>query len=214
MSVADRLVGGEVKTGSATAAVTKSDLDRWARSLAALTPGTATELPGGRGVTIEAAEDIPTKSANSTTARYKLHAEDGETLFIVKHSRVSKKDAVASNGITRVGVRVRVSSLSESRRFYEEILGLSASRTGDSYARYGDGLALEVAPDGNETLRLADPDFVIHLETQDVAALHAAVRSSGARVVEALREEKGRSRFTCTDPDGHLVEVVAPQAHR
>jgi catechol 2,3-dioxygenase-like lactoylglutathione lyase family enzyme len=119
-----------------------------------------------------------------------------------------------SSGITLVGVRVRVSSLNESRRFYEDVLGLSASRTGDSYARYGDALALEVAPHGNERLRLADPDFVIHLEAHDVAALHAAVRSSGAPVVEALREEKGRSRFSCSDPDGHLVEIVAPPARR
>jgi ADP-ribosylglycohydrolase/catechol 2,3-dioxygenase-like lactoylglutathione lyase family enzyme len=214
VGVADRLILGDAKTESATAAVTKSNLDRWARSLAGMTPGTVTELPGGRAVTIEAAEDIPTKSVNSTTARYKLRAEDGETLFIFKHSRLSKKDAVASNGITRVGVRVRVSSLSESRRFYEEVLGLSASRTGDSYARYGDAFALEVAPHGNEKLRFGDPDLLIHVEAQDVEALYAAVQSSGARIVEPLRKERGRSRFTCSDPDGHLVEIVAPQAQR
>lgn len=215
VGVADRLVLGEATTESpAPTAVTKSNLDRWARSLADMSPGTVTELPGGRAASVEMAEDIPTKSANSLTARYQLRAEDGETLFIVKHSRLSKKQAVASHGITRVGVRVRVSSLSESRRFYEEILGLSASRTGDSYVRYGDAFALEVAPHGYEKLRLADPDFLIHLEAQDVEALHAAVQSSGARLVEPLREEKGRSRFTCSDPDGHLIEIVAPQGQR
>jgi ADP-ribosylglycohydrolase/catechol 2,3-dioxygenase-like lactoylglutathione lyase family enzyme len=214
VAVAHRLVLGEAKSAADTTPVTKSSLDRWTRSLAETTPGTVTEMPGGREVSVEAAEDIPTKSASSTTVRYRLRAVDGETLYIVKHSRSSKKDSAVSNGIRVVGVRVRVSSLSESRRFYEEVLGLSASRTGDTFARYGDVFALEVAPPGSEKLRLADPDFLIHLETQDVEALHAAVRSSAVRVVETLREEKGRSRFTCSDPDGHLIEIVAPQAHR
>ncbi len=211
VGVADRLVLSEAKAEPVTAAVTKSNLDRWKRSLADTTPGTVTELPGGRGVSIEAAEEMPTKSANLTTVRYKLCAEDGETLFVVKHSRRSKKDVVESNRITRVGVRVRVSSLSESRRFYEGVLGLAASRIGDAFVRYGDAFALELAPHGGERLRLAELDFVIHLEAQDVRALHAAVQSSGGRVVEHLREEKGRARFTCADPDGHLVEIVAPQ---
>lgn len=210
LATADALLLAEPITLPRRSTVTKSSLDRWTKSLASLHQGADTQLPNGRAASLEVAEEIPTRSASSATVRYRLRARGGETLFIVKHSRLSTKKPAVSNGITHVGVRVRVASLSDARQFYESILGLTPSRASDSYARYGDAFALEVAPHSNETLRLTEPSFVIHIETRDVEALHGALLSTGGKVVEPLREAKGRARFTCCDPDGNLVEVVAP----
>lgn len=219
LEVADRLTNADgpamsPQSTNEARAVTKSSLDRLTKALAESERGTVSELPNGRHVIVEAAEEIPTKSAKSLTVRYKLRATDGETLFVVKSSRVKVQEARTPNKISHIGVRVRVNSLSSSRKFYEETLGLRPSRAGDSFARYGDAFALEVAPSSVGPMRLADPDFVIQVVADDVGALHAAVRAHGETLLEPLREEKGRARFTCSDPDGNRVEVVAPQLSR
>jgi len=210
LATADALALAEPKAMPLRTTVSKSGLDRWAKSLPDLHQGAKTQLPNGRAASLDVAEEIPTRSASSATVRYRLRAEGGETLFIVKHSRLSSKKPAAPRGITHVGVRVRVASLRDSRQFYESVLGLTPSRAGDSYARYGDAFALEVVPHSNETLRLTEPSFVIHIETKDVGALHDAVAATGGKVIEPLREAKGRARFTCCDPDGNVIEVVAP----
>lgn len=159
-------------------------------------------------------EEIPTKSAKSITLRFRLRVEDSETLFVVRHSRVPNDMGETQAAISQIGVRVRVASLSRSREFYEGTLGLRPSRTGDSFARYGDALALELWPGNAEPMGHAEPNFVIQLVAANVEVLHSTVQSSGEQVVEPLREENGRARFTCTDPDGNLIEVAAPQPPR
>lgn len=195
-------------------AVTKSSLDRWTRALSGLDRGHVDTLPNGRGAILVEVEEIPTKSAKSATVRYRLRADDGETLFVVKSSRLKADRSGEVSGISHIGVRVRVASLTRSRKFYEEVLGLRPSRTGDSFARYGDAFALEMSPSGSRTLGFTEPDFVIQVVATNVGAIHSAVQSSGAKVVESLREERGRARFKCSDPDGNLIEIVAPQATR
>jgi len=211
---ADLLTGAGHERGRVTSPpsrVIKSGLDRWSKSLADVHPDSPTQLPDGRTARLHAVDHLTTKSPKASTVRYVLQVDDGQTIFLVKHSRVATpSEQPLGYRITHVGVRVRVSSLAAARRFYEEILGLSPSRTGDTFARYGDTFALEVAPNGfAPSLRLSTPGFVVQLETKDVLDLHRALASAGAEV-EPLREEKGRSRFTCRDPDGNLIEVVAP----
>lgn len=197
-------------TSSASYTVTKSRLDRWTKSLAELREGAPTNLPNGRLAFLERAEEMPSESLRQKTVRYRLRAHDGETLFVVKHSKTSKPAAAGRTQISPVGVRVRVTGLSDARTFYEKVLGLNASRSGETFVRYGDAFALEAAPVALETLRLAKSLFVIQIEASDVAGLHRAVRSSGAEIVEPLREDKGRARFACLDPEGNMIEVVAP----
>lgn len=215
-AIADGLSSGQnsVVASGEVGAVTKSSIDRWTRALSEGDRGFIDALPNGRALSVEEVEEIPTKSSKTATVRYRLRAADGETLFIVKSSRLKVEPASAPKGISHIGVRVRVTSLARSREFYEGVLGLEPSGSGGSFARYGGAFALEETPADNETLRLAEPDFVIQVVASNVEALHSSVQTSGTRIVEPLREEKGRARFTCSDPDGNLIEVVAPQAAR
>jgi predicted enzyme related to lactoylglutathione lyase len=216
-TMASRLADQDIPSGEAALArVTKSALDRWTKSLADLHPDSATDLPDGRVAHLSEVVNLPSRSAKSSTLRYALRALDGQTVFVVKHSRnTPPSPSPREQHISHIGVRVRVSSLDRARTFYEQTLGLAPSKIGDTFARYGDAFALEVMAVGSSpSLRLEVPAFVIHLETTSVSELHRAVTSTGAQVVEPLRDEKGRARFTCCDPDGNLVEVVAPLGHR
>ncbi|MFJ6565914.1 VOC family protein [Streptomyces sp. NPDC091292] len=52
----------------------------------------------------------------------------------------------------------------------------------------------------------------ISVEVEDVDAVHAAVRASGAEIVRDLRDEPwGVRRFFVRDPNGKIINVVSHQ---
>ncbi|WP_017624898.1 VOC family protein [Nocardiopsis chromatogenes] len=111
--------------------------------------------------------------------------------------------------VRRVVPNVRSQSAKESRRFYgllgfEEVMNLEWVVT----------LASPAAPTAQVNLMTDDatapvvPDMSV--EVDDVDAVYAAVRESGAQIVHPLQDEEwGVRRFFARDPDGRVVNVLS-----
>ncbi|MDQ0955273.1 putative glyoxalase superfamily protein PhnB [Streptomyces phaeochromogenes] len=113
--------------------------------------------------------------------------------------------------IRRVMPDIRSESMEESRDFYgllgfEEVMNLGWVMT----------LASPSNPTAQVTFMSQDksapvvPDMSV--EVDDVDAVHAAMRESGAEIVHPLQDEEwGVRRFFVRDPNGKVVNVLSHQ---
>ncbi|MEU5343836.1 MULTISPECIES: VOC family protein [unclassified Streptomyces] len=113
--------------------------------------------------------------------------------------------------IRRVMPDIRSEAMEESRDFYgllgfEEVMNLGWVMT----------LASPSNPTAQVTFMSQDktapvmPDMSV--EVDDVDAVHAAMRESGAQIVHPLRDEEwGVRRFFVRDPNGKVVNVLSHQ---
>ncbi len=111
--------------------------------------------------------------------------------------------------IRRVMPDIRSESMEESRDFYgllgfEEVMNLGWVMT----------LASPSNPTAQVTFMSQDksapvvPDMSV--EVDDVDAVHAAMRESGAEIVHPLQDEEwGVRRFFVRDPNGRVVNVLS-----
>lgn len=110
--------------------------------------------------------------------------------------------------IRRAMPDIRSDAMEESRDFYgllgfEEVMNLGWVMT----------LASPSNPTAQVTFMSSDktapvvPDMSV--EVDDVDAVHAAVRASGAEIVHPLQDEEwGVRRFFVRDPNGRVVNVL------
>jgi uncharacterized glyoxalase superfamily protein PhnB len=113
--------------------------------------------------------------------------------------------------IRRVMPDIRSDAMEESRDFYgllgfEEVMNLGWVMT----------LASRSNPTAQVTFMSQDksapvvPDMSV--EVDDVDAVHAATRESGAEIVHPLQDEEwGVRRFFVRDPNGKVVNVLSHQ---
>ncbi|MEU4614640.1 VOC family protein [Streptomyces umbrinus] len=113
--------------------------------------------------------------------------------------------------IRRVMPDIRSDAMEESRDFYgllgfEEVMNLGWVMT----------LASPSNPTAQVTFMSQDksapvvPDMSV--EVDDVDAVHAAMRKSGAEIVHPLQDEEwGVRRFFVRDPNGKVVNVLSHQ---
>ncbi|WP_307530847.1 VOC family protein [Streptomyces umbrinus] len=113
--------------------------------------------------------------------------------------------------IRRVMPDIRSDAMEESRDFYgllgfEEVMNLGWVMT----------LASPSNPTAQVTFMSQDksapvvPDMSV--EVDDVDAVHAAMRASGAEIVHPLQDEEwGVRRFFVRDPNGKVVNVLSHQ---
>ncbi|QQM46157.1 VOC family protein [Streptomyces liliifuscus] len=113
--------------------------------------------------------------------------------------------------IRRVMPDIRSEAMEESRDFYgllgfEEVMNLGWVMT----------LASPSNPTAQVTFMSQDksapvvPDMSV--EVDDVDAVHAAMRESGAEIVHSLQDEEwGVRRFFVRDPNGKVVNVLSHQ---
>ncbi|MEU5295201.1 VOC family protein [Streptomyces umbrinus] len=113
--------------------------------------------------------------------------------------------------IRRVMPDIRSDAMEESRDFYgllgfEEVMNLGWVTT----------LASPSNPTAQVTFMSQDksapvvPDMSV--EVDDVDAVHAAMRESGAEIVHPLQDEEwGVRRFFVRDPNGKVVNVLSHQ---
>ncbi|MFC8225234.1 VOC family protein [Streptomyces sp. NPDC057287] len=111
--------------------------------------------------------------------------------------------------VRRVMPDISSEAMEESRGFYgllgfEEVMNLGWVMT----------LASSTNPTAQVTLMTHDrtapvvPDMSV--EVDDVDAVHAAVRESGAEIVHPLQDEEwGVRRFFVRDPNGRVVNVLS-----
>jgi catechol 2,3-dioxygenase-like lactoylglutathione lyase family enzyme len=104
-------------------------------------------------------------------------------------------------------VAFRVSDVTEARRFYSDLLGLSAHPSSGGRHVYDVGyrqrVLLEPGLGANEDERLSHLAF----ETPDIRAMAAFLASRGTEVRPADHCQDGAIRVT--DPDGHTIEFVS-----
>ncbi|MFF1871438.1 VOC family protein [Streptomyces sp. CB03911] len=111
--------------------------------------------------------------------------------------------------VRRVVPNVRSEAGQESREFYgllgfEEVMNLgwimtlaSSSTPAAQISFMADDRTAPVTPD-------------LSVEVDDVDAVHAAVRESGAEIVHPLQDEEwGVRRFFVRDPNGRVVNVLS-----
>ncbi|MGW7070402.1 VOC family protein [Streptomyces sp. NPDC054855] len=111
--------------------------------------------------------------------------------------------------IRRAMPDIRSDAMEESRDFYgllgfEEVMNLGWVMTLGSPSNP----TAQVTFISHDKTAPVVPDMSV--EVDDVDAVHAAVRESGAEIVHSLRDEEwGVRRFFVRDPNGKIINVVS-----
>jgi lactoylglutathione lyase len=114
-----------------------------------------------------------------------------------------------TDGVTRIGVVLRVSDLAAHRRFLGETLGFA--QAGDNAFRVGDGLILlEHAPGpGRAAPPLIGPGYrYLTFQIFDARAAHAHYLATGGRANQSVQQMRDAARYVMVeDPDGNWIEL-------
>ncbi|MBI2920323.1 MAG: VOC family protein [Planctomycetes bacterium] len=118
----------------------------------------------------------------------------------------------AANTISVGLVKIPVSDLARSAKYYREALGLTEEFAVVEYgwAQYATGgvpLCLYVPGKGGG-LGEAGKCNSLHLITADIQSTREAMQLRGARVSEMRKGDDGYRGFDITDPDGNVIQVV------
>jgi predicted enzyme related to lactoylglutathione lyase len=200
--------------------VTKAITDRFLRSVENDADGQEMRFPDGRTVSIEARAALRSRSKSASVTAIYLRADDGQTLQVNRvHRGISQPktsqdqtslplDERASeqtpSEIVRVGVKLDVAQLDVTRSFYEELIGMTPSRTGRSFVTLNEILALSAS----DSLPSAGPTRIaLYLDVRHIDELWRRVEKSRTRVIDPLKGDRGRRRFRCLDPEGNVLEV-------
>ncbi|MFC5181594.1 VOC family protein [Actinomadura harenae] len=112
--------------------------------------------------------------------------------------------------VRRVVPNLHTESVEASREFYgllglEEVMNLGWIMTVASPSVPTAQVSLYTGDDGTAPV---PPD--VSVEVDDVDAVYAAVRGSGAEIVHPLQDEEwGVRRFFVRDPDGRVINVLS-----
>lgn len=187
--------------------ITREGVSALTDVLRSASDGDAVALPNGSEGRIEG-RDV---QREGKVAIWKVAVSDGYTLYL-KHISQKATDSRPSNSPTishrgfeaaRIGISIGVRDLRRSRRFYEEVLGLSVVPRSETSLIVQGSLALkECVPS-----LFSSEGLTIFLEVSNIDACFEAVARQGIALDSPLTS-RGRSRsFICRDPDGYLVEV-------
>jgi catechol 2,3-dioxygenase-like lactoylglutathione lyase family enzyme len=115
------------------------------------------------------------------------------------------------DGVTQIGIAMRVRSLGEHRKFYGDILGFAEESGSDGASfRLGDSLVLLEEDVGAtiDPIRNARGFRYITLQVADIDAVHAELRGRGVREGLAPVTLGDVARISMIlDPDGNWIEL-------
>ncbi len=118
----------------------------------------------------------------------------------------------------RIVLRMRVSNLAQSRRFYVDALGLKITKERPEMVTIGGVLALSTreADSPQHTLSFGReiPPVRLYLETRHLEAMHRNVKRVSGRSASPISFSDHRRHFTCFDPDGNMVEIFESRINR
>jgi len=109
-------------------------------------------------------------------------------------------------------VALHVNDLERARKFYEDVLGWTASETSDEVRSRG--IVWYELPDGRQVHLFQTDDFLpinrahLALLVDDVPGWHAFFVESGIEIVEPSVSLYNAERFFVRDPSGNLIEFV------
>jgi lactoylglutathione lyase len=114
-----------------------------------------------------------------------------------------------TDGVTQIGVVLRVNDLAAHRRFLAETLGFP--QAGDNLFRVGDAaILLEHAPAPDRTAPpLVGPGYrYLTFQIFDARAAHAHYLANGGKANQSVQQMRDVARFVMVeDPDGNWIEL-------
>lgn len=207
------------------APIKKARLERFTKQLDQARPGLSMELVDGRPADVVDIERLTSKTQSSVVTHHRLAVADGQTLHVVRVHRKPRGERGTSDqlhlpvavheeerpndepAILRVGVKLTVSELNSMQHFYQDVLGMSPTRSGTSFVTFNDIVALTAAarPEPAPPSRLS-----IYLEVLNIEKLWRRIQEHRVRIVDSLGVEAGRRGFRCLDPEGNVLEIREP----
>ncbi len=196
-------------------------------------PGSRVQLPGGRAGAVEAVVRHEAKRTDQLPLTWVVRLDDGQTLRFKRVKKVevppesvppvaphTTDPGAQPDRRPRIGVVLHVDDIRETRRFYEQIVGLSISKESTGRIVFAGLLALEPLPrslrgSGSEQLALDTarnrPSFdarsavTLYVDKSDFAVIRQRIVDAALPLSEVDAHE-GRPTFRCHDPDGNVVE--------
>jgi catechol 2,3-dioxygenase-like lactoylglutathione lyase family enzyme len=184
-------------------------------------------LPDGRQATVEGITPVIVHTESLRGQIWKLKTGDGQTIYIKRLQRNPKKpgkepDLISDDRQREPGqemrlssnvraVKLMVSNLERSRRFYGETLGLRVVRETKNLVNFGGVLSLVPADYSNELGMYEEvvtrTKCIICLETSELESCRERVRRISETRATPIVERAGRRLFRCRDFDENILEI-------
>jgi ADP-ribosylglycohydrolase/catechol 2,3-dioxygenase-like lactoylglutathione lyase family enzyme len=165
-------------------------------------------LPIGIDAQVEPWDGLNAKGPAIEARGWVARAETGQTFFIKIFSRETKPSAPlferhGADRDTNLSVRLAVTDLGKSRRFYEDALGLQVNREGARALSFGRALAISAEdPD-----QVSPGSILLYIEVSDLALRFDRLHAGGAHILSEIAVRADRRHFRCADPDGYRLEL-------
>jgi len=210
--------------------VRRRDIARFRDELERFSERSSGTFLDGRHFTVTTRGQLATSEKNIVT-RWRLHLNDGQTLFIDWSRRASKTRESVSKPprsgedtealIGKAGPSLQPASkqsadliwmtlvvrdLDRSLRFYRDVLGLSVQREDETKARVGEWLLLLMTDNDNDTF-IPTRRMLLTVRTDDLVTVWQAARDFNVEVLSD-RPSSGNNRIRLRDPDGNAIVVL------
>ena len=173
-------------------------------------------LPIGITARAEVWPHVVSRSEGVIVRAWKLTGDDGITYYCKRVGRTSKNVAKANEpsergaghgvhgaGVVSVGVRLKVSDLQRSARFYEDVVGMAVTKATRRSISFGSAFAIMAAEPG-ETV---GSPLAIFVNVRDIVECRKRLLAWRPEEAFNVIEKSGRRHVEVRDPDGHLVEL-------
>lgn len=126
----------------------------------------------------------------------------------------------SSNGLRFVNPIPFVQDIARSKQFYSDVLGLSVIEDHGNFVLFETGFALHEGSSLVQTVwgkkdeadeRYGRRNLLLYFEVGDVEAAFARIGPQVELIHGPKRQEWGQTVFRFLDPDGHAIEIGAPQ---
>lgn len=202
----------------------KSALKKWNDELMECADLSLVRLPDGRRGTVSLLPDQVSGNGGYKVQYRKILNDDGQSIFIKKISKIANGGSStnlvspsplvlnSTKGLTvQCGIKLPVSSLKTTSKFYVSVLGLSVKKETADTIIFKEGLSLV----GNilDDSSLSDFDFcaLVSLVVSDLDKVYAFAKNRKTKIVTPMGTWKQSSRrfFRCLDPEGNILEVFS-----
>lgn len=122
---------------------------------------------------------------------------------------------MTNNPIKKVyAVWVYVRDLNESRRFYEEVIGLKFKLQEDDWIEFDLGDTSFGLLQRNKDEKLEPQKTRIMFQTGDIEAMQKHLEENGVKTIGEIKNESYGKLLTFEDPNGHWLELFEPKLRR
>lgn len=126
----------------------------------------------------------------------------------------------SSNGLRFVNPIPFVKDIARSKQFYSKVLGLSVIEDHGNFVLFETGFALHEGTSLVQTVwgkreeigeTYGRRNLLLYFEVEDLEAAFARIGPQVELIHGPERQDWGQTVFRFLDPDGHAIEIGAPQ---